>query len=73
MLKILEKYLYGSLGPVGYIDECAADFNEIFIRIFERGNNLSYIAVDIETEEVYTKMLNNSSISNCHVLFKTVR
>lgn len=51
-LKLLEKYLYKALSPIGYDPKNAADWNEFFMRMMKRGTNMSYIAVDIKTGEV---------------------
>ncbi|ODM87947.1 Dopamine N-acetyltransferase [Orchesella cincta] len=53
VLKLLEKYLYPvALGPVGYDPQFPDDWNQLFIRMMNRGTNMSYVAIDIETGEV---------------------
>lgn len=39
--------------PLGYKSEGAEDFNAFFSEMMKSGHNLSYIAVDSETGEVY--------------------
>jgi len=53
VIKLLERSLYRiALEPVGYDSTSAEDWSEFFRRILKKGDNLSYIAVDIETGEI---------------------
>lgn len=60
-LRLLEKYLYRALAPVGYDDRYPEDLNAFFTRLMKRGTNMSYIAVDVKTGEVISYKLDCTS------------
>ncbi|CAL8142339.1 unnamed protein product [Orchesella dallaii] len=52
VVKILEKYLYICMEPMGYKPEMAEDWNNFFYAMLNRGHNLSYMAVDSLTGQI---------------------